>query len=61
MRSDHGGQSRGRSVALKTAADLIADIGGTLTGLASKATDIMGHLPVACGDDHFGHEFTDGE
>lgn len=48
-------------VALKAAGDLIADIGGTLTGLANKATDIMGHMTVACGDDHFGHEFTAGE
>ena len=47
--------------ALDAAAGLIEKIGESLADIAAETTRVMGHMTVACGDDHFGHKFTDGD
>ncbi|MEU1980987.1 hypothetical protein [Nocardia sp. NPDC019395] len=45
---------------LRSAAELLGDIGDSLTSIGARANAVMDNMTGACGDDHFGHEFTDG-
>lgn len=46
---------------LKDAATVLDELRGNFERIGGRARDLMGHMTKACGDDHFGHKFTDGE
>lgn len=46
---------------LKDAAAILDELRGNFEAIADRAKAIMGHMTKACGDDHFGHKFTDGD
>ncbi|MEV3959460.1 hypothetical protein AB0M34_00965 [Nocardia sp. NPDC050193] len=45
---------------LRNAADILADLRDDFADISAKAERVMGNMSRACGDDHFGHQFTDG-
>lgn len=47
--------------ALTAAARVFDELRGDFAGIAARATEVMGNMTAACGDDHFGHQFTDGD
>ncbi|WP_328395548.1 hypothetical protein [Nocardia sp. NBC_00416] len=46
---------------LREASELIAEIKDKFSDISATATGILGDMTRACGDDHFGHKFTDGK
>ncbi|MEU1984314.1 hypothetical protein [Nocardia sp. NPDC019395] len=46
---------------LESAARLLDDLRRDFGKIGDRSADIMGNLTTACGDDHFGHQFTDGD
>ncbi|WP_040788660.1 hypothetical protein [Nocardia paucivorans] len=46
---------------LKDAMTVLEELRDDFEGIAARTRSLMGHMTTACGDDHFGHQFTDGE
>ncbi|MGO4612586.1 hypothetical protein AB4305_02950 [Nocardia sp. 2YAB30] len=46
---------------LHCAASLLDELHRDFVQISNSTTDIMAQMTKACGDDHFGHKFTDGE
>lgn len=46
---------------LRDAADILADLRDGFADISAKVEQVMENMPRACGDDHFGHQFTDGK
>ncbi|WP_040774354.1 hypothetical protein [Nocardia pneumoniae] len=46
---------------LELAASVLDELRRDFEEIAASTKDVMGHMTVACGNDHYGHQFTDGE